>query len=78
MRTKEIVIQFVGKHKIFDAKSGKEKSVPAIAPTVRVNGNLVIELPPDDVQKKGFTSERADFLLKHYPREFKVNRKKGK
>lgn len=78
MKTKEIVIQFVGKDKIFDAKSGREKSVPAIAPTSRTNGNLSIALPSDERQKKGFTHPHADFLLKHYGSEFKVKISKGK
>lgn len=78
MKTKEIVIQFVGKHKITDAKTGREKLVPAIAPTNRTNGNLSIALPSDERQKKGFTHSHADFLLKNYGQEFKIKVSKGK
>ena len=77
-KTKEIVIQYVGKRKIIDAKTGKKKLVPAEAPVRRVNGSMVFILPSDEIQKSGFSHRNADFLLKHYPRDFKVKTSKGK
>lgn len=78
MKIKEIIIQFVGKRKAVDPKTGKEKIVAAEAPVRRVNGSIIFILPSDEIQKKGFTHKNADFLLKHYPREFKLKKAKGK
>jgi len=80
MKIEEVKIKFVGKVRTFDRKTGKEKLVIGTAPQIRRNGNLIIELPPDAVQKKGFTHTYADFLLKNYPREYKTvtSKRKGK
>ncbi len=68
----ELIICFVGKRRVTDKKSGREKLVQAMAPVRRVNGSRILILASDAVQKKGFQNADADFLLKHYPREFKV------
>lgn len=78
MKTKEIVIRFVGKRKIYDGRTGRERLVAADPPTVRTNGNRIIELPSGDEQKKGFTHPDAEFLLKNYRAEFKRKTRKGK
>lgn len=65
----ELVIQFVGRN---------ESGELAEAPTRRVNGKKTIDLPSDEVQKKGFSHDDAQFLLNNYPKEFKVKTAKGK
>ncbi|HEX8289826.1 MAG TPA: hypothetical protein VF556_17725 [Pyrinomonadaceae bacterium] len=72
------VIRFVGKRKRIDPKTGRERLVLAVATRQRLNGNRVIELPSDAVQKRGFTHMDAEFLLKTYPKEFKKKVTKGK
>lgn len=78
VQSSEIVIQFVGKRREIDKKTGREKLVLREAPTVRVNGNKTFNLPPDEEQKKGFTHEEAKLLLKLYRQDFKIKSPKGK
>lgn len=73
-----LTIQFVGKRREIDKKTGKEKLVLREAPTVRVNGQKVFELPSDDDQKKGFTHRDAKLLVQLYPKDFKIKSPKGK
>lgn len=73
-----LIIQFVGRRREVDKKSGKEKLVLREAPTVRVNGNKTFNLPSDTEQKKGFAHPDAALLLKLYKNDFKKKRPKGK
>lgn len=74
----ELVIQFVGKRRTIDKKTGKIKLVLGEAPAQRRNGQRVFDLPSHDDQVKGFTHEAASELLALYPGEFKKKVTKGK
>lgn len=74
----DLIIQFVGKRRSFDKKTGKRILVPAEAPTMRKNGQRVFLLPPDEEQRAGFTHPDAAALLTLYPKEFKKKVTKGK
>jgi len=73
-----LIIQFVGKRREIDKKTGKEKLVIREAPTRRVNGQSVFDLPADADQKKGFSHPDAELLLAFYPKDFKKKFPKGR
>lgn len=73
-----LIIQFVGKRRTIDKKTGKIKLVATEAPTFRKNGQKVFKLPSHENQIKGFTHPDAGKLLSLYRREFKKKVSKGK
>lgn len=75
---KPLKIQFVGKRREIDKRTGKEKLVLREAPERRVNGQKVFDLPPDAEQKKGFTHPDAERLVQLYPNDFKKKLSKGR
>jgi hypothetical protein len=73
-----LVILFVGRRREIDKTTGETKLVIREAPTRRVNGAHVFDLPSDTDQKKGFTHPDAEKLLRLYPKDFKIKTPKGK
>ena len=73
-----LTIQFVGRRREIDKRTGKEKLIVREAPTKRVNGQRVFDLPSDEDQKKGFSHPDAELLLRLYPKDFKIKSPKGK
>lgn len=73
-----LVIQFVGKRRELDKRTGKQKLVIREAPTQLINGQRIFDLPSDEIQKKGFSHPDAERLLQLYPKDFKVKNPKGK
>ena len=65
------MICFVGKIPGYD-KKGKPCPVKREASRQIRNGNLIIDLPPSDEQKHGFTHEQANLLLSLYPSDYKL------
>lgn len=72
------IIQFVGKRRVIDKKTGKIKLVPAEAARLRINGQKTFKLPAAAEQVKGFSHPDAAELLSLYPKDFKKKVKKGK
>lgn len=71
------IIQFVGKRRVINKKTGKIGLVQRDAPQLIINGAKTIKLPSSDVQRAGFTHEDAAFLLSAYPKDFKRKTVKG-